>query len=284
MRHSVTRSNRRTRRAARPSTLLGLMGLALLGSACVTRTTYDEDVGRLQGANQRLQERVDNLTRTNSSLDAERVRLADELEDLHQARDGLARDVEKLERTRALLSDHLRERDEQVNELSKVSSTYEALVSDLESEVTAGRIQIEQLRDGIRLNLPQEILFPSGSADLQESGQVVLRKVAGRLEQVEHRVEVQGHTDNVGVSGRLARRFASNWELAAARATQVVRLFESAGVAPERLTAISFGEYAPVSDNDSPEGRAMNRRIEIRLVPVESQAVEQVEAQIPGDG
>ncbi len=249
--------------------LLGLGGIALLLMlGCVTRSTYEEDTGRLEADNKQLEIRVKNLTRANSSLDAERVKLADELEDLHQARTTLERDVAKLQETKRLLGEHLRERDAQVDELSKVSSTYEALVDDLESDLTAGRIQIEQLRDGIRLNLPQDILFASGSATLHDTGQVVIRRVADRLKKVGHRVEVQGHSDNVPVSGRLAARFGSNWELAGARAAQVVRLFEGEGVEPHRLTAISFGENAPVDDNGSPEGRAHNRRIEIRLIPV----------------
>jgi chemotaxis protein MotB len=159
-----------------------------------------------------------------------------------------------------------------VNELSKVSKTFEALVEDLESDLTAGRIQIEQLRDGIRLNLPQDVLFASGSAKLQASGQVVIRKVAQRLKKVEHRVEVQGHSDNVPVSGRLATRYGTNWELAGARAAQVVRLFESEGVDPSRMIAISYGEHAPVDDNSTPEGRAGNRRIDIRLIPAKAGA------------
>jgi len=254
---------------ARMARLVLACALLLSATACVTRGTHLEEVGRLETMNQDLERRVENLTRANSSLDAERIKLADELEDLHQERATLARDVSKLQETKDLLTEHLRERDEQVNELSKVSSTYEALVDDLQSDLTAGRIQIEQLRDGIRLNLPQDVLFASGSAKLQNSGRVVIRKVAERLKTVTHRVEVQGHSDNVPVSGRLASRYGSNWELAVARASQVVRLFESSGVEPGRMVAISFGEHAPVGENATPEGRARNRRIEIRLIPVD---------------
>jgi chemotaxis protein MotB len=100
----------------------------------------------------------------------------------------------------------------------------------------------------------------------------VLRKVSTRLRSVTHRVEVQGHSDNVRLSRSLARRYGSNWELAAARASQVVRLFEKEGVESARLVVLSFGPWAPVADNDTPEGRALNRRIEIRLIPVDAPA------------
>jgi chemotaxis protein MotB len=103
---------------------------------------------------------------------------------------------------------------------------------------------------------------------LNEAGAEVLRKVAAQLRKTEHRVEVQGHTDDVPLSPTLAGRWGSNWELAAARAAQVVRLFEREQIDPQRLSAVSYGSHAPVESNDTPEGRARNRRIEIRLMPV----------------
>ena len=103
---------------------------------------------------------------------------------------------------------------------------------------------------------------------LNEGGAAVLRKVAVQLRKTEHRVEVQGHTDDVPLSRTLAGRWGSNWELAAARAAQVVRLLEGEEIDPRRLSAVSYGSHAPVESNETPEGRARNRRIEIRLIPV----------------
>jgi chemotaxis protein MotB len=211
---------------------------------------------------------VRDLERSNRSLGDERVRLIDEMEDLRQEREQLAEDVDKLSKTKELLTHHLREREAQVAELAKATSTYRGLVNDLEAEVSAGQIQIEQLRDGIRLNLPQDILFRSGAARLEGSGVAVLRKVAKQLRGITHTVEVQGHTDDVPLSPALAARYGTNWELAAARAASVVRLFVDEGVDPHRLTVVSHGEYEPVASNDTPEGRAYNRRIDIRLIPV----------------
>jgi chemotaxis protein MotB len=222
----------------------------------------------MEAENRSLEQRVSDLERSNRVLDDERARLVDEMEDMRQARDVLSRDVAKLEKSKALLTEHLRAREAQVQELSRLKSTYAGLVADLESEVAAGQIEIEQLREGLRLNLAQDILFPSGSVRLNEGGAAVLRKVAVQLRKTEHRVEVQGHTDDVPLSRTLAGRWGSNWELAAARAAQVVRLFESENIAPQRLSAVSFGSHAPVGSNDTPEGRARNRRIEIRLMPV----------------
>ncbi len=260
----------RSRPGAAALAALGLV--SLVSQACVTKGRYDEETGRLEAENAELTRRAENLERSNDALEVERVRLVDEMEDLRQARETLDRDVAKLQKTKDLLTEHLRKRDEEVAELSRLSTTYENLVSDLQEEVTSGQIEIEQLRDGIRLNLPQDILFPSGSVELQSGGEKVLRKVSTRLRSVKHRVEVQGHSDNVPLSRSLARRYGSNWELAAARASQVVRLFEKEGVGPARLSVISFGQWAPVADNDTPEGRALNRRIDIRLIPVDAPA------------
>lgn len=243
---------------------------ALLTAGCVTRGTHEEMVGALESDIQDLETRVRDLERSNRALDEDRVALVDEMEDLRQERETLSADVQKLAKTKELLSQHLRERDEQVQELSKLKTTYRGLVDDLESEVSAGQIQIEQLREGIRMNLAQDILFRSGSPRLEGTGVAVLRKLAAKLRELSHTIEVQGHTDNVPLSTGLAARYGSNWELAAARASSVVRLLEAEDVDPTRLTAVSFSEFAPVASNDSPEGRARNRRIEIRLMPVDA--------------
>jgi chemotaxis protein MotB len=90
----------------------------------------------------------------------------------------------------------------------------------------------------------------------------VLKKAEGR------QIEVQGHTDNVPIAGALAKKFPTNWELSAARATNVARLLhDEAKIDPKRLTATAFSEFAPRAPNDTPEGRRKNRRIEILLGP-----------------
>ena len=85
------------------------------------------------------------------------------------------------------------------------------------------------------------------------------------------RIVVVGHTDNQKIGSSLAKTFPSNWSLGGARAVTIVRLFEDAGVAPQRLLAESAGEHRPRADNTTAEGREKNRRIEVRLRPVEVQ-------------
>jgi chemotaxis protein MotB len=254
--------------------LLGL-ALAVATAGCVTRGTHGEvvaerDTARAEAA--RLGERLRLVEASNESLSAERVELIDAIEDLRQERQALGGEVETLRETRAeleaSLARHERELAAQEDAVSELRGTYDGLVQDLQAEVAQGRIQIEQLREGIRVNLAQEVLFPVGSARLGDEGRGVLGRVARRLAEVPNPVEVQGHTDDLPIHGRLAAQYPSNWELGAARASEVVRLLAGAGVARERLRAVSFADTRPVAPNDSPEGRARNRRIEIRLLPV----------------
>ncbi len=251
--------------------------LALAG--CVTRGTHREVVeerDRLAGERSRLAERVTLLEASNESLSQERVELIGQVEDLRQAKSALEENIEQLESLKQELSTSLETREAELADLRQMRETYDGLVGDLEAEVAAGRIQIERLKEGLRVNLSQEVLFPLGSAELGPGGEAVLRKVAARLRELPHRVEVQGHTDDLPIGGALAQRFPSNWELGGARAARVVRLLESAGVAPERLEAVSFADTRPVTSNATSDGRARNRRIEIRLIPVDATPVEPV--------
>lgn len=148
------------------------------------------------------------------------------------------------------------------------AAVYEKLVNNLASEVDRKEITIKQMQSGVVLHLPEGVLFDSGSAQVKKTGVTVLNKVAKELHDVPYQTIVGGFTDNVPVSKRLAQQFPSNWDLAAARATSVVRLLQYNGVPKGRLVAVSLGENQPVASNDTPQGRAQNRRIEIRLRPV----------------
>lgn len=239
--------------------------LLAAASGCVTRGTHQEvllERDALEKRASRLEAQVARLGASQQSLSAERVKLIDESEDMRQAREALEADLRRLQEREAALSDSLAAREA---EIAALRGTYDGLVADLEAEVSAGQIEIEQLRGGLQVNLSQEILFPSGSASLNARGVAVLRKVALRLKSLPNPIEVHGHTDNVAV--KKTSRYGSNWELAAARSAQVVRLFTERGIGPERLTVVSRGEFSPIASNDTPAGRAKNRRIEIRLLP-----------------
>ncbi len=263
-------------------TLLPALLSLLYGSACVMPGTHKAVVAErdtLAVRTRDLERRVALLEASNESLSDERVELIDEIEDLRLAKEALDAERAELEaqvleltERRDRLEEELTARDALVQteqrEVERLRGTYDELVSELQAEVAAGRIEVEQVREGIRVRLAQEILFPSGSAMISPEGRAVLARVAPRLGDVHSRVEVHGHTDARPIHGRLARIYPSNWELAGARAAAVVRLLVREGIDPERLRAVSFGSHRPVAPNDTPEGRSRNRRIEIRLIPV----------------
>ena len=155
---------------------------------------------------------------------------------------------------------------EKEQETQELSSTYEALLGKMKSEIDKGQVTISELKGKLTVNLVEAVLFDSGQAEIKEDGLEVLQKVVDILQEVRDRtIRIEGHTDNVPIGGALARKYPSNWELSAARAVNVSRFLQKRGIAPENLAAVAYGEYHPVADNDTPEGRAKNRRIEIIL-------------------
>lgn len=267
--------------------VLALVVASVASSGCVSGKKYDEvvsDRDRLAREKAQAEGRLARLETSNKSLDVERVHLIEQVEDLAEKRKILERDrsklseeVEILRATEAELGQNLAAATEEVGQLQ---STYQGLVRDLETEVSRGAIEIEQLRGGLRVALADEILFRSGSARLGRDGREILTTVAGNLGSMDYSIEVIGHSDDIPIRGLLEQRYPTNWELAGARAAQVVRLFLESGIAGERMRASSRAQFEPVASNETDEGRSLNRRIEILLRPVEEQVVETGDSQL----
>lgn len=187
-------------------------------------------------------------------------------------RDTLAEEKTALETRVESLQSRLDQANAQVQaqgaRMQQTQAGYEGLVGALGAVVAEQDIAIEQMKYGVRLDIPQDVLFATGSAQLGDPGREVLSEVAERLVDVPYQVVVAGHSDDVPIGPSLRARFSSNWELAAARAAEVTEYLQSQGVPPMRLLAVSFGEYRPIASNDTAEGRAENRRIELLLRPV----------------
>jgi chemotaxis protein MotB len=153
-------------------------------------------------------------------------------------------------------------------ELEKKSGEYEQLASSLRTEIEAGRIELMELRGRTTVQLKDKILFASGSASIGAEGKAALAKVAEALRGVQGKsIRVEGHTDDVPTGA--SSPFPTNWELSAARALAVVHFLQGAGVDPTRVSGAGYAEFQPIGSNDTPEGRSLNRRIEIVLVPIE---------------
>ena len=153
-------------------------------------------------------------------------------------------------------------------EVAVLEQQQAALSDDVSRWAAAGAVKMELLRTGLQITLPNEVLFATGSADLKLDGQKLLKELVGALQEVPYQIVVVGHTDNVPIGPELARRYPTNWELAGARAASVVRLMAGEGIPPEQLLAVSMGDTRPVADNSTPEGRKLNRRIDVRIRPV----------------
>ena len=146
----------------------------------------------------------------------------------------------------------------------KYDEIQKKLISKLEGEIKEGIITISQLKGRLSVEIVDKILFASGSTEIKEKGKEVLNKFSEILkDEKKHNIRIEGHTDNVPLGLTLQRKFPTNWELSAFRATQVVRYLISKGVAPEKLVAMGQSKYRPVASNDTREGRKRNRRIEI---------------------
>lgn len=153
--------------------------------------------------------------------------------------------------------------DEQYTEgsdLANIGKIADAVEQALESLVEKGVITITRNALWIEVEIRDSILFPSGSARLQDEARPVLEELAHILMDFPNPVRVEGYTDNVPINTIV---YPSNWELSAARATSVIRLFAGTGIPPQRMVAQGYGEYRPVADNNTPEGRAKNRRVVI---------------------
>lgn len=129
--------------------------------------------------------------------------------------------------------------------------------------VKSGEVRLTQLPKGIAVEINASVLFAPGQAALQADSIDALQAVAHVLTGTTDPVQVEGHTDNVPIANA---QFPSNWELASARASSVVRLFVAAGVNPARLTASGYADNRPVESNDTPEGRARNRRVTLLII------------------
>jgi len=145
------------------------------------------------------------------------------------------------------------------------SELYRQLAHRLKSMVDAGQLTIG-LREGrMVLQMPNDVLFDTGSATVKASGMATLKQVAAVLKSVTDRhFQVAGHTDNVPIKNS---RYASNWELSTERAVDVVRVLMEQGLRPTVLSAAGYGEFAPIFSNDIAESRAKNRRVEITVQP-----------------
>ena len=150
-------------------------------------------------------------------------------------------------------------------ETKRRNEIYGQFVDRLKTMIDGGQLTVSIEQGRIVINLPNNVLFRSGSAKLNPDGEKALTQIAAVLGQFsDRRFQIEGHTDNKPIK---SSRFPSNWELSTSRALTVVHLLTDMNVAPENISAAGFGEFRPRADNETKEGRQLNRRIEIIMLP-----------------
>ena len=272
---------------------LGLLLLiGVMSQGCVKKALYEAalsdiagrdaelaalaaDLGGCQGDLATTQGDLARRTGELNNCDARALQLAEERDELitdMSAKSKEARLLAKsLDETRQAM-EAMRARQSAAEERNRI---YRQLLDRFRSMIDAGTLDVSIERGRLVINLKQDILFGSGSSQVETAGKETLLEVAAALSEFPDRMfQVEGHTDDVPIA---TARFPSNWELSTARATSVVKILIEGSVQPGNLSAAGYGEFQARAANDSDEGKALNRRIEIVMLP-SLQAVPDAEA------
>ncbi len=255
----------------------------LLSPACVMKSKYLEleteyhttrdglnaEVSQQKATILRLEGEVEALDGQVKSLKAELERKEAALNDLREQNTSMLSNQEGLKGEIDRMKSALEELERRKAETEARMKEFKDLVSRFRKMIDAGTLDVRIVNGRMVVVLATDILFGSGSATLSKEGKAALSEVAAILATIEGRdFQIEGHTDNVPIG---SDRFPSNWYLASARAIGVVEHMISAGMPADRLSAASYGEFKPVDTNNTKEGKAKNRRIEIVVVPDLSQ-------------
>ncbi len=263
----------------RPSVVL-LSSLMALG--CVSQKTFDALKGERDALDVTLAERNEELRGKEALVKKREARiteleaaLADEkdtVKDLNARIDKLVGDLASVTKDKSKLQGSVEEMTVALADLERRRAEAEARVQEFKNLlarfrtlIDAGKLKVRIVDGRMVVVLATDVLFGSGSASLSKDGKAAIVEVAAVLASIPKRsFQVEGHTDSVPIA---SAAFPSNWELAAARAITVTKTMVEGGLPAERVSAASFAEKKPVASNDTPEGKALNRRIEITIVP-----------------
>jgi chemotaxis protein MotB len=225
--------------------------------------TSDQLAARLEQEQERrrqLQQQIDDVSndiglkeKALSDANENFAELNRQLEQTQQEQNKLKATVEELNRRRVNDAEH-----------------FAKLKDALENELNESRVVISQLKNRMTvITLTNEVLFNSGSAEIKPAGKKVLSLIAESLNAYPERaISIEGHTDNIPIGKNSI--YESNWDLSGARALAALNFFQQKNqVSPNRLQLVGYGENHPVSSNETAEGRALNRRIEIKMLPQE---------------
>jgi chemotaxis protein MotB len=270
-----------------------LLVLVLAPSACVKKSTHELTLANLARARSEQDDLRAQIAADAARRDREEANLRSEIESLQARLVETQAQLERTERLRAQAEERFTEARAEIDRLELIQTErgeeyrrlqqriqtlgaierevrernriYEEVIGRFQSLIDGGQLTVAIVRGRMVIQLPQDILFQSGSATLAREGRETLAQVGRVLAELSDRTfQVEGHTDNVPIS---TERFPSNWELSTARALSVVRLLVEQGVPPTSLSGAGYGEFQPVASNEDRDGRRLNRRIEIVMLP-----------------
>ncbi|HEY9048679.1 MAG TPA: OmpA family protein [Ohtaekwangia sp.] len=197
--------------------------------------------------------------------------------DLVQQQEQLLAIQQNLEKTRKendSLSNSLAEREKKVKELEQVLASKDKAVQDLKTKISNALLNFKEnditvkVKNGkVYVSLAEQLLFGSGSIDVDTKGVTALQQLAKAIkDQKDINIMVEGHTDNVPISKK-SQYMQDNWDLSVMRATSITRILTKAGVSPKQVTASGRGEFMPLAANDTDLNKQKNRRTEIIITP-----------------
>ena len=223
-------------------------------SACVSSSKYDEAVSEMERMRKSLGSTQEELTASQTELSASQRELSASQTDLTASQKELIASQAEIATLRKIEA-----------ETKRRNEIYAQFVNRLQSMIDGGQLTVSIDAGRIVINLPNNVLFNSGRANLNTEGLQAMTQIGEVLSQFsDRRFQIEGHTDNVPIK---SARYPSNWELSTARALAVVHLLIDIGVTPENVSAAGFGKFRPRADNETEEGKQLNRRIEIVMLP-----------------
>ncbi|MCP4504454.1 MAG: OmpA family protein [Deltaproteobacteria bacterium] len=211
----------------------------------------EAELKKAGGSNEDLNARIEDLEGISAEKETQLGALRGQVNDLEDAQAALSKEQKKLL--------------DEKRKLEAKNDHFEEVENALKSQIKDKKLALRRLRNGVVVEMQNNVLFPSGSAKLNEIGKETLVAVAKAIAAIKNRrIRIEGHTDNVPVGKGIP--FEDNWELSSARALTVTRYLQENGVDPSRMSAEARSQFAPVTSNRSRKGKAKNRRIEIYLV------------------
>lgn len=243
--------------------LYGFIALAFVTSAasCVATKKYDAANSRIASLRSdslslenQLAERRTELSNLNNKLEQMKASNNFTTNQLNMSQDEINRQRDRLQQLQT-----------RIDEQRKATEQLRKKMADALVNFNSDQLSVSIKNGRVYVSMQESLLFPSGSAEVNEKGKEALGTLANvLLQSPEINVLVEGHTDSIPIK----KRYQDNWALSVARSTEIARILTvNYAVPPQRVTASGRSQYEPIASNATPEGRAQNRRTEIILVP-----------------